>query len=49
MTACFAGNLRQSDRMASTTMILNSSVMSVMKDEICFIKRSTDASFPVWG
>lgn len=33
--------------MASTTMILNSSVMSAMKEEICFINRSTDASFPV--
>ena len=47
MTACLAGNLRQSERIASTTMILNSSVMSAMKDEICFMRRSTDASLPV--
>jgi len=48
MMACFAGNLRHRDRIASTTTILNSSVMSAMKEEICFMSRSTDASFPVY-
>ena len=33
--------------MASTTTILNSSVISCMNDEICFIRRSTLASVPV--
>lgn len=47
MPACLLGNLRQSVRMASTMVILNSSVISVMKPEICFISRSTLASLPV--
>ena len=33
--------------MASTMVILNSSVVSAMKPEICFMRRSTLASFPV--
>lgn len=47
MPACLLGNLRQSVRMASTMVILNSSVISDMKPEICFIRRSTLASLPV--
>ena len=46
--ACLLGNLRQRVRIASTTVTLNSSVMSDMKDDICFISRSTEASFPVF-
>mmetsp|Transcript_34571 Transcript_34571/g.109228 ORF Transcript_34571/g.109228 Transcript_34571/m.109228 type:complete len:222 (-) Transcript_34571:842-1507(-) len=46
-TRYFWGNLRQSERMASTTTILNSSAMSLMKLVICFIRRSTDDSLPV--
>ena len=34
-------------RMAFTTTILNSSAISFMKDEICFISLSTDPSDPV--
>src|SRR5260221_13000597 len=48
MEACFVGNLRQSERIASTMMTLNSSEISLMKLVICFIKRSTDASLPVY-
>ena len=48
MTDCLEGNLRQSDRMALTTMTLKSSEISDMKAEICFINRSTEASFPVY-
>lgn len=33
--------------MALTTTILNSSAISFMKEEICFISRSTDPSEPV--
>mmetsp|Transcript_12633 Transcript_12633/g.31109 ORF Transcript_12633/g.31109 Transcript_12633/m.31109 type:complete len:206 (-) Transcript_12633:961-1578(-) len=44
---CFSGNLSASARMASTTTILNSSVMSLMKPVICFMRRSTDAALPV--
>lgn len=33
--------------MAFTTTILNSSPISAMKDEICFIKRSIELSLPV--
>src|SRR3569833_2282008 len=47
MPACLLGNFKQSVRMASTMVILNSSVISDMKPEICFISRSTLASFPV--
>lgn len=47
MPACLLGNLRQRVRMASTMVILNSSVISDMKPEICFIRRSTLASVPV--
>jgi len=47
MEACLLGNLRQRERMASTTTTLNSSEISDMKPSICFIKRSTDASVPV--
>ncbi|KAH6607257.1 hypothetical protein Trco_003570 [Trichoderma cornu-damae] len=45
--ACLLGNLRHRVRMASTMVILNSSVMSDMKPEICFISLSTLASLPV--
>lgn len=34
---------------ASTTTILNSSEISDMKDEICFIRRSTLLSLPVYS
>ena len=34
--------------MASTMMTLNSSLISDMKPEICFMRRSTEASFPVY-
>lgn len=34
-------------RMAFTTTILNSSAISFMKEEICFISRSTEPSDPV--
>jgi hypothetical protein len=47
MPACLLGNLRQRVRIASTMVILNSSVISAMKPEICFIRRSTLASLPV--
>jgi hypothetical protein len=47
MPACFEGNLRQSVRMASTMVTLNSSVISDMKVLICFISLSTLDSFPV--
>ena len=45
--AHFCGNLRQSERMASTTTILKSSAMSLMKLPICLSRRSTLLSFPV--
>ena len=48
MPACFDGNLRQSVRIASTIVTLNSSVMSDMKVLICFISLSTLDSFPVF-
>mmetsp|Transcript_31656 Transcript_31656/g.97836 ORF Transcript_31656/g.97836 Transcript_31656/m.97836 type:complete len:229 (+) Transcript_31656:1560-2246(+) len=44
---CFKGYLRHSSRMAVTTTILNSSAISFMNEEICFIRRSTDDSEPV--
>mmetsp|Transcript_22058 Transcript_22058/g.55297 ORF Transcript_22058/g.55297 Transcript_22058/m.55297 type:complete len:225 (-) Transcript_22058:837-1511(-) len=44
---CFWGYLRQSARIASTTMTLNSSAMSDMKEPICFMRRSTELSLPV--
>jgi len=47
MPACLLGNLRHNVRMASTTVTLNSSVMSLMNVLICFINRSTEASLPV--
>jgi hypothetical protein len=47
MPACFEGNLRQRVRIASTMVTLNSSVISDMNVEICFIRRSTLLSFPV--
>lgn len=47
MAACLLGNLRHNVRIASTIVILNSSVISDMKPEICFINRSTLASLPV--
>ena len=42
-------HLRQSERIASTTTILNSSAMSAMNDEICFMSRSTENSEPVFS
>ena len=48
MPACLLGNLRHSVRIASTIVILNSSVMSDMNVDICFIRRSTLPSFPVF-
>lgn len=47
MDLCFAGYLTHSSLMAFTTTILNSSPISAMKDEICFIKRSMELSLPV--
>lgn len=47
MPACLDGNLRQSVRIASTIVTLNSSVMSDMNVLICFISRSTLDSLPV--
>jgi len=47
MPACFDGNLRHRVRMASTMVTLNSSVISDMKVEICFISLSTEDSLPV--
>lgn len=44
----FSGNFKHNDLMASTTTILNSSAISDMKLVICFIKRSTLDSFPVF-
>mmetsp|Transcript_51956 Transcript_51956/g.126738 ORF Transcript_51956/g.126738 Transcript_51956/m.126738 type:complete len:225 (+) Transcript_51956:1287-1961(+) len=46
-TRCFCGYLRHRERIASTTMTLNSSAMSAMKDPICFMRRSTLLSLPV--
>lgn len=34
--------------MASTMMTLNSSLISAMKPVICLMRRSTEASLPVW-
>lgn len=48
MTDCLDGNLRQRERIAFTTMTLKSSEISDMKAEICFMSRSTEASFPVF-
>lgn len=45
--AHFWGNLRQRERMASTTTILKSSAMSLMKEPICLSRRSTLLSLPV--
>ena len=35
--------------MALTTTILNSSPISLMKEEICFIRRSMEPSVPVFS
>uniref|UniRef100_A0A182QAN4 Uncharacterized protein n=1 Tax=Anopheles farauti TaxID=69004 RepID=A0A182QAN4_9DIPT len=48
VTACFRGNLVQSERMACTTTSLNSSEISATKVAICFISRSTELSAPVF-
>lgn len=45
----FCGNFKHNDRIASTTTILNSSAISDIKLVICFIKRSTLASLPVFN
>src|SRR5438270_12847633 len=47
IAACLLGNFKHNVRHASTTVILNSSVISDMNPEICFIRRSTLASLPV--
>jgi hypothetical protein len=44
----FNGNFWHNDLIASTTTILNSSAISDMKFVICFIRRSTLDSFPVF-
>lgn len=49
MPACLDGNLRQSVLIASTMVTLNSSEISDMKVDICFINRSTLDSFPVFN
>lgn len=49
MDLCLAGYLTHSSLMAFTTTILNSSPISAIKDEICFIKRSIELSLPVRG
>ena len=46
MDLCFAGYLTQSSLIAFTTTILNSSPISVIKEDICFIKRSMELSLP---
>mmetsp|Transcript_39177 Transcript_39177/g.99261 ORF Transcript_39177/g.99261 Transcript_39177/m.99261 type:complete len:222 (+) Transcript_39177:1379-2044(+) len=43
----FCGNFRHSERIASTTTILNSSAISDMKLLICLSRRSTEPSLPV--
>uniref|UniRef100_A0A0A9ESU3 Uncharacterized protein n=1 Tax=Arundo donax TaxID=35708 RepID=A0A0A9ESU3_ARUDO len=45
----FRGNFKHKDLIASTTTILNSSAMSDIKLVICFIKRSTLDSLPVFS
>ena len=45
----FRGNFKHRDLIASTTTILNSSAMSDIKLVICFIKRSTLDSLPVFN
>ena len=47
MPACLLGNFKQRVLIASTIVILNSSVISDINVDICFIKRSTLPSFPV--
>jgi hypothetical protein len=47
--ACLEGNLRQSVLIASTMVTLNSSEISDMKVDICFINRSTLDSLPVFS
>ena len=44
---CFAGYFMHNSRIALTTTILNSSPISVINDEICFINLSIELSFPV--
>mmetsp|Transcript_6058 Transcript_6058/g.24080 ORF Transcript_6058/g.24080 Transcript_6058/m.24080 type:complete len:212 (-) Transcript_6058:1627-2262(-) len=46
-TRCFCGNFRHNSRTASTTTILNSSWMSLMKLVICLSSLSTLDSLPV--
>jgi hypothetical protein len=46
MDLCLAGYLTHSSLMAFTTTILNSSPISVMKEDICFIRRSIEPSLP---
>ena len=49
ITLCFLGNFIHKDLIACTTTILNSSEISDMNEEICFINRSTLLSLPVWN
>lgn len=44
---CFLENLVQRLRMAGTTTILNSSLISETKVAICFLRRSKEDSTPV--
>mmetsp|Transcript_3374 Transcript_3374/g.9898 ORF Transcript_3374/g.9898 Transcript_3374/m.9898 type:complete len:225 (-) Transcript_3374:1032-1706(-) len=46
---CLRGYLRHSSRMAITTTILNSSAISFINEDICFIRRSTEDSDPVFN
>lgn len=47
MPACLLGNFRHKVRIASTIVILNSSVMSAMMALVFPISLSTEPSFPV--
>ena len=47
MPACLLGNFKHRVLIASTIVILNSSVISAIKLDICFISRSTLPSLPV--
>jgi hypothetical protein len=46
MDLCLAGYFTHSSLIAFTTTILNSSPISVMKEDICFIRRSIEPSLP---
>ena len=46
---CFDGNFKHKALIASTTIILNSSLISNINPDICFINLSTEASLPVFN